>query len=597
MSVGYGATSGQWTNIVTMTDHVHTGFDTKYVNDGLNRLTEADEGTISVGDITSRTRKETWTLTQPGNWSDNTFDANGDADYLDVGDWNWTSATYNVANEQLVRSVDWGDGDGTPTSETYPGTGTIDYDPAGNLTNDEWHYEYVYDAWNRLVAVTSADPGWAGCEYRYNGLGWRITAVSDTDVDDSLEDEVIEHYVYTAGWQKCAVYHDASGNPYEIVIHHNAGLDGAGGSSYIDAVILRDRDEDLDIDHTLEERRYYCHHGAGGVGVGGRADVAAIVTDTGKMVEWVKYSAYGVPFGLPAGDTDSDGDWDATDSGAIAGGYDVRKDADLNGTVDSTADVLHANSITGTYQTLGRNILSSSAVANRAGYAGYESDPWLTGSTNRQRSFYHVRHRFYDAGLGRWHQRDPMGYVDGVSLYQYARSSPIIGMDPMGLAFVIGVGASRCSGQGTAGAGCQINTIENPIKGSCRSEVSYRKCIVCCCSTFPDPTDPRNPTCRMGCRGRFKPPSAFDCESVNRRPNDPKPEEGDVVEPSNEPTCIVIKQFRILGQTCCLEACHIPDPLNEETIQGGLRIRCPCDDSGVLDGIMVAHIVHEMDYR
>lgn len=30
------------------------------------------------------------------------------------------------------------------------------------------------------------------------------------------------------------------------------------------------------------------------------------------MVEWLKYSSYGVPFGLPKGDTDSDGDLGST---------------------------------------------------------------------------------------------------------------------------------------------------------------------------------------------------------------------------------------------------------------------------------------------
>jgi hypothetical protein len=58
-----------------------------------------------------------------------------------------------------------------------------------------------------------------------------------------------------------------------------------------------------------EERRYYCQKWP--------TDVSAILTDAGSMVEWVKCSSCVVPFALPAGDTDSDGDWDATDSTAI----------------------------------------------------------------------------------------------------------------------------------------------------------------------------------------------------------------------------------------------------------------------------------------
>jgi hypothetical protein len=44
-----------------------------------------------------------------------------------------------------------------------------------------------------------------------------------------------------------------------------------------------------------------------------------------------------------------------------------------------------------------------------------------------------MRHRTYDPALGRFIQRDPAGYLDGMSLYQYARSSPAVLSDPMGL--------------------------------------------------------------------------------------------------------------------------------------------------------------------
>jgi RHS repeat-associated protein len=148
------------------------------------------------------------------------------------------------------------------------------------------------------------------------------------------------------------------------------------------------------------------------------------------MVEWVKYSSYGVPFALPAGDTDSDGDWDATDSAAITGAYEVRKDANLDGVINAS-DVTHANSITGGYQTLGRGRLSSSGVDNRKGYAGYEYDPTLEGAG---KWLYHVRHRVYDADIGRWTRRDPLGYVDGMSLYEYVQSQPVTATDPLGLA-------------------------------------------------------------------------------------------------------------------------------------------------------------------
>ena len=38
------------------------------------------------------------------------------------------------------------------------------------------------------------------------------------------------------------------------------------------------------------------------------ADVVAVLSSGGSLIESARYSAYGVPFGMPAGDTDSDGD-------------------------------------------------------------------------------------------------------------------------------------------------------------------------------------------------------------------------------------------------------------------------------------------------
>ena len=46
---------------------------------------------------------------------------------------------------------------------------------------------------------------------------------------------------------------------------------------------------------------------------------------------------------------------------------------------------------------------------------------------------YHFRNRDFSPSLGRWVQQDPMGYVDGMSLYEYVRSGPVTAVDPHGL--------------------------------------------------------------------------------------------------------------------------------------------------------------------
>src|SRR5690606_29755538 len=277
------------------------------------------------------------------------------------------------------------------------------YDKVGNQTDDGVTYTYVYDAFGRLRQVKNRSDGSLVAEYRYNGLGFRIgwhaDAEADKDVDSS---DPWFWFCHDEAWRIVATFRASDADPKEVFVHHNAGLGGYGGSSSIDSVILRDRDATNQggQDDGLEERRYYCQNW--------RADVSAVLTDAGSMVEWVKYSSYGVPFALPAGDTDSDGDWDATDSGRIStsSSYDVRQDTNLDGTI-AAADVTHANAITGGYQTLGRGRLSSAGVANRKGYAGYEYDPTFEGAG---RHLYHVRHRIYDADVGRWTRRDPIGY-------------------------------------------------------------------------------------------------------------------------------------------------------------------------------------------
>ena len=46
----------------------------------------------------------------------------------------------------------------------------------------------------------------------------------------------------------------------------------------------------------------------------------------------------------------------------------------------------------------------------------------------------------YNSAVGRWMQRDPVGYADGMSRYQYVRSSPADSLDPTGATIYVGRG-------------------------------------------------------------------------------------------------------------------------------------------------------------
>jgi len=45
---------------------------------------------------------------------------------------------------------------------------------------------------------------------------------------------------------------------------------------------------------------------------------------------------------------------------------------------------------------------------------------------------YHYRARIYGPAVGRFFQRDPAGYVDGMNLYEYVRGNPVAFLDPFG---------------------------------------------------------------------------------------------------------------------------------------------------------------------
>ncbi|MCC7014855.1 MAG: hypothetical protein IT454_19995 [Planctomycetes bacterium] len=399
-------------NITAQDDSVHSGHDVKYSNDNLNRLIAADEGTLASGSITSRKRKQEWALNQTGNWNTDKVDLNGDADYADAGELNDTRA-HNAVNELTSRD----------TNSTSPAEYNFTYDAAGNMTDDGELYTYEWDAFYRLRKVRNRGDASLISEYWYNGLGFLITRHQDTNRSGTVtSDDKKYHTFYDERWRPVATYRGADTDAKEQFVYHCAGDDGYGGSSYIDACVLRDKDASTAwtsaSDGGFDERVYYCQNW--------RADVVAIVSSAGELWEWAKYSAYGAPFGMPAGDCDSDGDCDSADAttlaGWIGGSYDVRGDLDLNGAVETADQSLQSN-YSGT--SLGRGVLTN--VDNRKGYAGYEVD-W-----ERARD-YLVRSRIFGTTLGRWTSRDPLDAMLQLrNQLEYVGSEPLTAADPTGL--------------------------------------------------------------------------------------------------------------------------------------------------------------------
>jgi len=130
-------------------------------------------------------------------------------------------------------------------------------------------------------------------------------------------------------------------------------------------------------------------------------NVTAVVDNVGAVVERYAYSPYGKVTVLDAnfiptkvsGDYDCDGDVDGDDVLAWQRG-----------------DVIRL----------------CSAIDNEILYTGRRRDPETGLQLNRN--------RFYHASLGRWVNRDPIGYLGGTwNLYNYLNSNPVTGLDPLGL--------------------------------------------------------------------------------------------------------------------------------------------------------------------
>jgi hypothetical protein len=103
----------------------------------------------------------------------------------------------------------------------------------------------------------------------------------DVDVDNDVDSsDPWYYYVYDDQWRIVATYRGngadttRDSDPKEQFVYHHAGLAEPGSaSSYIDALIMRDRDANSGwanaADSTMEERIFYCQNW--------RADVVALI--------------------------------------------------------------------------------------------------------------------------------------------------------------------------------------------------------------------------------------------------------------------------------------------------------------------------------
>lgn len=432
-------------NVTGITDHVFgDDFNFKFVNDELDRLTQSKRGAGTGTLITNLREQADWDLGKVGTWNSYSLDLGDDLDYSDDGEFqadnSFDGATPDLSINQLTTIQQ--DTDNTPGyEENFDRT----YDDNGNLKSaPDRNQKFKWDYLGRLIEVTTEEDVGGGvmvtrqvAEFKYNALGYRIAERFDSNGDEYLDRQVTDggngddtiwrRLIYDAQWRVVEVYEieTATGSEIERLterhVHHGAGLNGVGTGSYIDSVVLRDRDTDGNSENGFEERHYYCQNW--------RQDVVAVINAAGRQVEQMRYTAYGTPYAIPFVDQNLDGFLNFFDISLVqakvgAGVYDVTVDGNLDGLVNffDLSYFLQQNTVL-TGQDMGRDVQST--YGHNRGYAGY----WRVDELKLS----HVRYRWYDAGNGTWISKDPAGYVDGGSLYGYVAGGPIIHRDPMGL--------------------------------------------------------------------------------------------------------------------------------------------------------------------
>ena len=168
--------------------------------------------------------------------------------------------------------------------------------------------------------------------------------------------------------------------------------------------------------------------------------VVALISSSGRLIERVSYDGYGTAQHHWMQDVDGDGDIDANDESLITNasgnaiyqsGYNVDADFNRDGVINST-DTAEVTS--SSYAAAIRaGWLSASNVGNTIGYCGYVFNPEHGGSGA---GIYTVRFRHFDPMWGRWLERDPLGYLDSMSLHGYGWGSPTGNVDPSGTMYI-----------------------------------------------------------------------------------------------------------------------------------------------------------------
>jgi len=421
-----------------------------FTYDRLNRLTKELRPGMPVGSVyTPQHASQQWDLDALGNWESRSIDSDYDGDFIVSGGTNKDNELIrqnNSANEidsglQYDSRVYLNAVGSTYRDRSYDDNGNMTDErsgkalPApGTLMAGQMH---TYDAWNRLVKseyLTTLGASTTISENTYNGLGWRTSKSFDAAEGsyDGLDQKRV--YSYGADWRVLEERIDTD---------VSTNSDSAGGTDddtdwisqqfwgirYIDDAVAKRVDRDGDGDFVDADCTYWYQL------TDTQFSVGVVLDQEGHVYERIEYDAYGVARHRYGGDTNGDGSYNFFDISGFFGVYSIgdttnyHADFDVNcdGTIDTVdIGILSAHNtpaaLPGSWLS---DPSSTSGPDNSIGYAGYVF--------NHEREDYTVRNRVYDAGLGRWMTRDPIGYAGGGNLLEYVWGMPLNLTDPLGL--------------------------------------------------------------------------------------------------------------------------------------------------------------------
>jgi len=320
-----------------------------------------------------------WTLDRRGNWSQT-------QEYRNGGTAPAQTRQADGKNEYTLLSQIVAPPDGLWSQvPEYDLAGNLLFEPrsplSGNSTGDVDSLRYAYDEENRLIEVRRDQDNALLAKYTYDALGRRVqtldyTASASSPCINTSSPLITRHLM--AGLQTL-----------EETVHCALATGGSGDQLVREFVWGRPMSPS-----NGPEPVAMVTHGGGAGGQGGPAvpagvavfyylhdilgSVLALADAAGNVVERYSYDPYGKTL------------------------------------------IERHNLATGTWSPT-----TSSSFGNPHGWTGQRYDAPV--------GLYHFLFRSYSPTLGRWLQRDPAGYVDGINLYHGMLGSPLNYVDPLGL--------------------------------------------------------------------------------------------------------------------------------------------------------------------